>query len=97
MSDTTDTVELPADPRIKQLAHDVVREENEEMVPLLLDFYTFLSKLDEEEHQSLSDLTVDEPESELAGTVWRNYLDVLVSEGIVEKHHGSTNAYTLSE
>lgn len=90
------SVELPANEEIKQLAHDVVREENEYAVPLLRDFYTFLAALDEEEYAELADLDVKDGESEMPPKAWRDCLTILQKQGIVEKHRGTTTTFRLA-
>jgi len=94
MADTT--VELPADEEVKQLAHDVVREENEHAVPMLRDFYEYLGQFDEKDHVTYEDLKLEEPESQLPGTVWRSFLQALVDQGVVNKHQDGTTTYTLN-
>jgi hypothetical protein len=94
MSQSGTTVEVPADARIKQLAHDVHREGNEEIVPLLLDFYEFVSELDEKDHSTYSDLDIDNPESELDGTAWRSMIDNIESADIIERHPGGETTFT---
>lgn len=89
------SVELPANEDIKQLAHDVVREDNEYAVPLLRDFYTFLAALDDEEYAELADLDVDDAQSEMPPQAWRDCLTILEKQGIVEKRRGSTTTYRL--
>jgi hypothetical protein len=95
MADTT--VDLSADEDIKQLAHDVVRDENEYAVPLLRDFYTFLAVLDEEDHVKKSDLVVEDTESDIHATGFRNLLDTLENNDIVEEHPDNTTTYTLDK
>ncbi|WP_042666230.1 hypothetical protein, partial [Haloferax sp. ATB1] len=92
-----ETVDLPANGEIKQLAHDVVREDNEYAVPLLLDFYEFLSKLDEDDHSSLNDLTPENSRSEVAPTAWRNFLETLEDQDVVEKHLAVPTPITLKK
>jgi len=94
MADTT--VDLPADEDIKQLAHDVVREENEYAVPLLRDFYKFLRQFDEEDHKEDTDLFIDDPESELPPGAWQPLIESLSDRGVVEKHLGRDTTYTLA-
>lgn len=81
----TDTVELPADPELKQLANDVVTEDNEDLVPILLDFYEFLSTLNDDDWASMGEITVDEPESDVSGETWKDLLDSLESQEMVKK------------
>ncbi len=94
MSQSDTTVELPADPRIKQLAHDVHREEKEDVVPFLLDFYKFISELDPEDHSTYSDLDVSNPESELDGSAWRSLIDNLEAADIIERHPSGDTTFT---
>ncbi|QKY18311.1 hypothetical protein [Halorubrum sp. CBA1229] len=96
MSDTTDTVELPASPKIKQLAHDIVRDDREDIAPLLLDFYEFLSILDEGGAER-PDLKLDEPKSQMPAAAWIELLDTMESAGIIEEDLGSRNTYALNE
>lgn len=94
MGDTT--VELPADEDIKQLAHDVAREENEYAVPLLRDFYNYLAQFEEEDHLTYEDLGLENTKSQLPGTVWRSFLEELIERDVVEKHPGGRDTtYTL--
>lgn len=93
---TDETVDLPADPDIKQLAHDVIRDDNEYAIPLLVDFYAFLSRLDEDDHATYNDLRLDESESDVPPAAWRNVLTTLEEQGVVEKHQDGTTTYTLS-
>lgn len=96
MSDHIDTVELPADPDLKQLSHDVIRGGNEDAVPMILDFAEFITSLDENDHSSMHDLDVDDPQSEIAGSAWRNLLDTLEDQDVIEVHRGSgSTTYTL--
>lgn len=84
MSNRQDTVELPADPQIKQLANDVVREENEYSIPILLDLYEFLSELDEGEPVKPFDMRIENPRSDLEFDQWEQFLDLLLQAEIVE-------------
>ncbi|OTF01856.1 hypothetical protein [Halorubrum sp. SD683] len=95
MADTR--VDLPADEDIKQLAHDVVRDENEYTVPLLRDFYTFLSALDEDKASTLDELRVTDEQSGVGGGAWVNFLDTLKEQSVVEEgRSGGRNTYTLA-
>lgn len=96
-SDTdTSTVELPADPAIKQLAHDVERESNQYAVPLLQDFYAFLAALDDDTPASRSDIRVDDPQSDVGSGAWLNFLDTLEDQDITDQDLGSST-YTLTD
>jgi len=97
MSEGQDTVELPANSDVKQLAHDVVREENEYAVPIILDTYDLLSKLDEEEPLRVNDASVDDPRSELEVSQWSEFLELLNQKGIIETTDRSLSEYVLSE
>jgi hypothetical protein len=92
-----DTVDLPADARIKQLAHDVVREDSDYAVPLLLDFYDVLRELDEEESATIDDLTVKDPDSDVHKSAWMDVIELLQANGIVEEEFGGRKkSYLLS-
>lgn len=94
IEDNRTTVDLPADQRVKQLAHDVHREGNEDVVPLLLDFYDFISEFDEESHSSYTDLDIDDPKSEMGGQAWRSLIEELEAAGVIEQHHSGTTTFT---
>jgi len=64
------------------------------LVPILLDFYEFLGTLNDD-WPSEGELTVDEPESGVAGETWRELLDSLESQDMVTKDR-STNTYSLN-
>lgn len=98
-SDTTpSTVELPANQKIKQLAHDVEREGNEYAVPLLHDFYQFLSILDEEQSVTWDRIHIDKSNqmSELSPKEWGNLLNSMHNAGILDKEVNTPNRYTLA-
>lgn len=97
MSDTHDTVELPAHPEIKQLSHDIVREENEYTIPILLDLYSLLSDLDENEPIPAGEISVDNPQSELGVSEWSEFLKLLQRVEIIERGNDSRASYVLSE
>lgn len=98
MVDETTTVDLPADPRVKQLSHDVVREDAEWAVPLLTDFYQYLSAFDVDDHKTLSDIRSEvDADSEFDSSVWQHHIDLLEDLGYVEKHRGGQTTYTLAE
>jgi hypothetical protein len=87
------TVDLPADPEIKQLAHDIAREDNEWTIAFLLDLYEFLEKFDSENHTNLNDLNKRGSRTEYD---FSNLLEFLEMNDYIEKHKGSPNTtYTL--
>lgn len=88
------TVELPADPDIKQLANDIAREENEEFTPYVLDFYKFISNFEKDEEKTRSDLRVEDPESNMPPGNWGALLNDLVAGGVIEEHQGADVTYT---
>ena len=91
----TETVDLPADPRLKKLAHDVVADGNEYAVPMLIDFYKALAELDAEDHASRSDFRVNDPESDVPAEKWGDIIRGLARDGPITKHSGSTDTYTF--
>lgn len=94
MADEADTVELPANGEIKQLAHDVAREDREDVVPMLRDFYQFLSMLDDgyvEEHR----MKIDAPESDLSAEAWERLIEPMRNADLVEKNTNGGFSYTL--
>lgn len=93
----SDTVEVPANAKIKQLANDVKRDGNEYAVPLLLDFYEILSALEEDEQISLNDITLDEQKSDVPIQSWRRLLERFVDADILERHPGSPDRYSLNK
>jgi len=94
---TEPTVELPADPEIKQLAHIVVRDDNEYAVPLLRDFYRFLALLDENQVKAPRELELEETDSGMRAGSWQEFLDTLEENDVVEIPRGQKEVYTLDE
>lgn len=93
----SDTVEVPANSEIKQLANDVKRDGNEYAVPLILDFYEVLSQLEEDEQVSANDITLDDQKSDLPIQSWRRLVERLDDADILERHAGNPDRYSLNE
>lgn len=96
MDDDIDTVELPAHPEIKQLSHDVVRENNRHAVPIILDLYDLLSDLEKGEEVRANEVSVDEPRSDLDTHQWGQFIDLLLQAEILERGSASTSYLKLS-
>lgn len=94
---TDSTVELPADPDIKQLANDVVREDNEYAVPLLRDFYRFLALLGEDDSLTRGDISLEDTDSEMGATAWSDFMDTLENNGVLDGEAASSRKFTLSD
>lgn len=97
MSQDEDTVELPANSEIKQLSHDIAREENEYAVPIILDLYSFLSKLKEDEPVRPIDIRVENPRSKLGSDEWSTFLKLLHRVEIVEQGSDAQRSYVLRD
>lgn len=85
---TESTVDLPADPDIKQLAHDVVRDGNEKAGPLIRDFCRVLSHLDRQNHLSRDALSEEDLESDIPPNVWNGFFNRMPEDvELVEGYH----------
>lgn len=91
-----DTVELPADPAIKQLANDVIQEETEWLVPFILDFHEYFSQIEEDTPKEISELRLDNPKSPLNEQNWSVLLMEFKDQGIIEEEPGRQPAYKLN-
>ena len=89
------TVELPADEDIKQLAHDVVRKSDEGVVPIVLDFYEFISQFDEERYITKSALDFDQNRSEVTPAQWWDMTRFLENKDVLEKNPDTHVGYRL--
>lgn len=90
---THSTVELPAEPEIKQLAHDIKREGDEWTVDFLLDFHEFLAGFDSDNHKKVSDLNT---QGSRTSYDFAEVMDFLEMNDYIKKHKGGKNTtYTL--
>lgn len=96
MSDM-DTVQLPADPRVKQLAHDVVRENQEELVPIVRDFYEILAVMNTSEYANHRQISNAYDGGGLDHETWHEIVDVLQNDTSVEESHGTDYKLDLGQ
>lgn len=76
-----ETVDLPANSELKELAHHVVADGNEYAVPMLIDFYKALAELDAEYPKGPSDFLVDDPQSDVPPEKWGDIIYELANDG----------------
>jgi len=70
---TDSTVDLPADPAIKQLAHDVTRDGNEPADALIRDFCRILEHLTSRSELPSNALSDENLESDIPVSAWREF------------------------
>ena len=90
-----DTVRVPGDARIKQLANDVVFEDNEELVPILRDFYEILSVLNDDEVVKHNEILAQTGESEVNEYLWEEIIAALDDVGLLYQP-GAATKYQLN-